>query len=48
MLKLQDVRMWPLNGCPYLLFYVERDTGIVIWRVLQMQRDLPAWMSKEQ
>ncbi|CEE71419.1 hypothetical protein GUF72_10655 [Xanthomonas citri pv. citri] len=47
-MKLQDVRVWPLDGFPYLLFYVERDASIVIWRVLQMQRDLPAWMSEAQ
>ncbi|PPT32842.1 plasmid stabilization protein [Xanthomonas arboricola] len=45
LLKLQDLRVWPLKGFPYLIFYIERDTDIVIWRVLQMQRDIPAWMS---
>lgn len=33
------------EGISYLIFYIERNTDIVIWRVLQMQRDIPAWMS---
>ncbi|MEQ8033428.1 type II toxin-antitoxin system RelE/ParE family toxin [Xanthomonas sp. WHRI 6106] len=44
LLKLQHLRVWPLKGFPYLIFYIERDADVVIWRVLQMQRDIPAWM----
>ncbi|WP_253254128.1 type II toxin-antitoxin system RelE/ParE family toxin [Xanthomonas arboricola] len=47
LLKLQDLRVWPIKGFPYLIFYIERDTDIVIWRVLQMQRDIPMWMSDD-
>lgn len=45
LLRLKDLRAWPLKGFPYLIFYIECDTDIVIWRVLQMQRDIPAWIS---
>ena len=29
---------------PYLVFYVERSDHVDVWRVLQGQRDIPAWM----
>ena len=29
---------------PYLVFYVERETEIDVWRVLHGARDIPAWM----
>jgi toxin ParE1/3/4 len=46
LLKLQDIRFWPLKGFPYLIFYVERETHVDIWRVLHAQRDIPAWMEE--
>jgi toxin ParE1/3/4 len=45
-LKLQDMRFCPLNGFPYLIFYVERETHVELWRVLHAQRDIPAWMQE--
>lgn len=45
LLKLRGVRFWPLKDFPYLIFYLERDAHIDIWRVLHAQRDVPAWMS---
>ncbi|MEA9558072.1 type II toxin-antitoxin system RelE/ParE family toxin [Xanthomonas nasturtii] len=44
LLQLPDIRSWPLKGYPYLLFYTAHATDLVIWRVLHMQRDIPAWM----
>ena len=29
---------------PYLIFYVERETEVDVWRVLHETRDIPAWM----
>jgi len=43
-LDLPGLRMWPLRRYPYLVFYVERDDHIDVWRVLHAQRDIPAWM----
>ncbi len=42
--NLPDLRCWPLKRYPYLVFYVERDDHVDVWRVLHGQRDLPAWM----
>lgn len=46
-LGLPGLRSWPLTGYPYLVFYIERDAHVDVWRVLQAQRDIPAWLSSE-
>ena len=42
-LDLPGLRVWPLKRYPHLVFYVERNDHIDVWRVLHSQRDLPAW-----
>jgi toxin ParE1/3/4 len=43
-LDLPGLRFWPLKRYPFLVFYVEREDRIDVWRVLHGQRDIPAWM----
>jgi toxin ParE1/3/4 len=43
-LGLPELRTWPLSRYPYLLFYIERQDHIDVWRVLHSQRDIPAWL----
>ena len=43
-LNLPSLRSWKLSRYPYLVFYVEQHDCIDVWRVLQNQRDIPAWM----
>lgn len=43
-LDLPGLRSWPLKQYPYLIFYVEREDHIDVWRVLHGQRDIPAWL----
>lgn len=43
-LDLPGLRSWPLRGYPYLVFYVERDDRVDVWRLLHAQRDIPAWL----
>jgi toxin ParE1/3/4 len=33
-----------LKAYPYLVFYVESDDHIDVWRVLHASRDIPTWM----
>ena len=47
-LDLPGLRFWPLKRYPYLVFYVERDDHIDVWRVLHGQRDIAAWMHQPQ
>lgn len=45
-LQLAGLRFWPIDRFPYLLFYVERDDQVDVWRVLHAQRDIPDWLSE--
>ena len=45
-LNLPGLRFWPLKRYPYLAFYVEQDTHIDVWRVLNSKRDIPAWLQE--
>ena len=41
-LDLPDLRLKAIARYPYLVFYVERDDCIDVWRVLHSERDIPA------
>jgi toxin ParE1/3/4 len=41
-LDIPELRAWSLARFPYLVFYVERDNEIDVWRILHTRRDLPA------
>jgi toxin ParE1/3/4 len=43
-LDLPGLRTWSLKRYPYLVFYVERDDHVDVWRVLHGMRDIPAWL----
>ena len=43
-LQLPGLRTHSLRDFPYLVFYVERDDFVDVWRVLHGSRDLPAWL----
>ncbi|WP_284615329.1 type II toxin-antitoxin system RelE/ParE family toxin [Aquabacterium humicola] len=47
-LNLPGLRSWALSRYPYLVFYIERDEHIDVWRVLHAQRDIPAWMQEAE
>ena len=43
-LALPGLRSRALKGFPYLIFYVERESQIDVWRVLHARRDIPSRM----
>jgi toxin ParE1/3/4 len=43
-LDLPGLRFGQLIGYPYLVFYMEREDHVDVWRVLHEERDIPAWM----
>lgn len=43
-LDLPGLRCWTLKRYPHIVFYVERDDHIDVWRVLHGMRDIPAWL----
>ena len=42
---IPELRSWPLQSYPFLVFYRECDGHIDVLRVLNSYRDIPAWMS---
>ena len=46
-LEIPNLRSWPLQRFPYLLFYVPDDDRIDIWRVLHARRDIPAFLTAD-
>lgn len=46
-LDLPGLRFWPLQRYPYLVFYVEGDSHVDVWRVLHEKRDIPAWLAAD-
>lgn len=46
-LNLPGLLTWALKRYPYLVFYVEREGCIDVWRVLQERRDLTDWLGPE-
>ncbi len=47
-LGLPGLRHRRLKRYPFLIFYIERDDHVDVWRVLHAQRDLPARMREPQ
>lgn len=43
-LALAGLRSWPLARYPYLVFYIEGNDHIDVWRVLHTRRDIPERM----
>jgi len=47
-LELPGLRFWRVSRFPYLVFYRELDDHLDVWRVLHVQRDIPARMSTNE
>ncbi len=43
-LSLPGLRSWVVKDFPFLVFNVEREEDIDVWRVLHAARDIPAWL----
>ena len=43
-LDIPGLRFQTVGRFPYLVFYLEREADIDVWRVLHGARDIPAWM----
>jgi toxin ParE1/3/4 len=44
-LDIPELRAWPIAKFPYLVFYVERDAEIDVWRLVHTSRDIPATLA---
>jgi len=45
-LDIPGLRTWRLKRYPYLVFYVDLEGRIDVWRVIHAGRDIPAWMHR--
>src|ERR1700733_3975099 len=45
-LNLPGLRVWQTRNYPFLIFYLDRDAHIDVWRVLHASRDVPGWMQE--
>ena len=45
-LGIPELRSWPVPRFPYLVFYIDHDTHIDVWRVLHTRRDIPAALAE--
>ena len=45
-LGLPGLRAWPPTAYPFLVFYLEREDHIDVWRVLHIRRDVPQRMTE--
>lgn len=43
-LDIPGLRFLSVAGYPYLIFYVDENATIDVWRVLHGARDIPAWL----
>lgn len=46
-LDLPELRCCSLKRYPHVVFYVEHDDHIDVWRVLHGLRNIPAWLGKD-
>jgi toxin ParE1/3/4 len=46
-LDIPGLRCWPLPRFPYVIFYIDQDDHIDVWRVLHSRRDIPAYMHQQ-
>lgn len=44
-LNLPGLRTVRLKNFPWLVFYLEFETHVDVWRVLHAKRDMPVWLS---
>lgn len=45
-LDLPGLRSWPVPHYPWLVFYLDGEDRVDVWRVLDGRRDIPAWLDK--
>jgi toxin ParE1/3/4 len=38
--------MWPVRRFPYLIFYLETEDRVDVWRPLHNRRDIPASLQR--
>ena len=47
-LNLPGLRYWQLPTYPFLIFYLERESHIDVWRVLHARPDIPDFLQEKK
>jgi len=47
-LDLPGLRVWKCQSYPYLVFYLEQEAHIEVWRVLHEKRDVPTMLQSNE
>jgi toxin ParE1/3/4 len=47
-LDIPGLRSWPLKRYPHLIFYMDREEHVEVWRVLNGKRDIPASLLSDE
>lgn len=47
-LNLAGLRLWPVKRFPYLIFFIEREAQVDVWRILHGRRDIPSWLLDDE
>jgi toxin ParE1/3/4 len=46
LLQFPGLRFCPVKRFPYLIFFVEREDHVDVWRVLHGRTNIPAWLGE--
>lgn len=46
-LGIAGLRSWNVTGFPYLVFAVEEEAVVNVWRILHTASDIAAWLQEE-
>ncbi len=44
-LGIPDLRAWPVHRFPYVVFYIEQNERLDVWRVLHERRGIPSTLA---
>ena len=47
-LGIPDLRAWPVSRFPYVVFYVDAEDLVDVWRILHTRRDVPASLGEPE
>jgi toxin ParE1/3/4 len=45
-LAIPDLRAWPLSRFPFIVFYVDAEEIVDVWRILHAHRDIPTTLQR--
>jgi len=48
LLDIPGLRFWKTKNFPYLIFYIDLESHIEIWRVLHGKMNIPKWMTEDE